>query len=81
MHHLLGQQPCLRVVYVLILGVLDPDVPPHATAMCPVLPLESGLDAQLYPQHRPGAHHVSQHLADAKFETCLNLLATNATAV
>ena len=76
MHHLLRQQPGLRVVDVLVLGVLHPDVPPHAIAMCPVLPLESGLDAQLHPQHRPGAHHTSQQLANAKFGTYLNGTAT-----
>ena len=44
-HHLLGQQPGLRVVDVLVLRVFHPDVPPHAIAMCPVLPLEGGLNA------------------------------------
>ncbi len=53
MHHLLGQQPGLRVVDVLVLGVLHPDVPPHAIAMRPVFPLEGGLNAQLHPQNRP----------------------------
>ena len=53
MHHLLGQQPGLRMVDVLVLRVFNPDVPPHTTAVYPVLPLESGLDAQLHPQHRP----------------------------
>ena len=55
MHHLLGQQPGLRMVDVLILRVFDPDVPPHAIAMRPVLPLECWLDAQLHSQHRPAA--------------------------
>ncbi|KAA6424103.1 MAG: hypothetical protein FRX49_06062 [Trebouxia sp. A1-2] len=40
MHHLLGQQPGLRVVDVLVLGVLHPDVPSHAIAMRSVFPLE-----------------------------------------
>ena len=57
-HHLLGQQPGLRVVDVLILGVLHPDVPPHAIAMRPVFPLEGGLNAQLHPQNRPTEQHV-----------------------
>jgi len=57
-HHLLGQQPGLRVVDVLILGVLHPDVPPHAIAMRPVLPLEGGLNVQLHPQNSPAERHA-----------------------
>lgn len=57
-HHLLSQQPSLRVVDVLVLGVLHPDVPPHAIAMRPVLPLESGLNAQLHPQDRPAERYA-----------------------
>lgn len=58
MHHLLGQQPGLRVVDVLVLGVLHPDVPPHAIAMRPVLPLEGGLNVQLHPQNSPAERHA-----------------------
>ena len=57
-HHLLSQQPGLRVVDVLVLGVFHPDVPPHASAMRPVLPLEGGLYAQLHPQNRPTERHA-----------------------
>ena len=53
MHHLLRQQPGLRVVDVLILGVLHPDVPPHAIAVRPVLPLKRCLNPQLHPEHCP----------------------------
>lgn len=57
MHHLLGKQPGLRVVDVLILRVFNPDVPSHAIAVRPVLPLKSWLDAELHSQHRPATPH------------------------
>lgn len=53
MHHFLGEQPGLGMVNMLVLGVLHPDVPPHAAAVSPLLPLEAGLDAQPHSQHRP----------------------------
>lgn len=58
-HHLLGQQPGLRVVNVLVLGVFYPDMPPHAIAMSSVLPVEGGLNAQLHPQNRPAERHCT----------------------
>ena len=33
MHHLLGQQPGLRLVDLLVLKVFDPNVPTHAAAL------------------------------------------------
>ena len=53
MHHLLRQQPGLRMVDVLVFRVLHPDVPPHAVAVRPVLPKKGCLYAQLNPQDRP----------------------------
>lgn len=50
-HHLLGQQPGLRVVHVLILRILHPDVPLHGSPMRPILPLKPRLHAQHHPQH------------------------------
>ena len=58
-HHLLRQQPGFRMVDVLVLRVLHPDVPPHAAAMGPVLPHKSCLYAQLHTQHRPAVKHIA----------------------
>lgn len=62
MHHLLRQQPSLGVVDVLILRVLNPDVPPHAIAMSPVLPLERCFNLQLHPQHSPAHMTTLGHM-------------------